>query len=254
MKIGDKEYPSLKGKVSDAEWQTRVELAAIYRLIVQFGWFDLSMPGASAKIPGEPYYLFNPDGFLFEEITASSLVKLSLDGEEVPGQPFSLVPRTWYPMRAVHAVREDANFVIHSHDKYGMALSARREKLLPISQSGGFAIADGISYHDYDGVEVYPERMEPLQQSLGAKNCMVILHNHGIVTLGQTAWQAVSRMNRLRYACEVQVLAGKGDDLIHIAPEIIDSIRTELRVGPAVGNPWPGLLRRLDRIDPSFRD
>lgn len=253
MMIGDTEYPSLEGKVSEAEWRTRVELAAIYRLIPYLGWFDLSMPGASARIPGEPYYLFNPDGFLFDEITASSLVKLSLDGEPVPGQPFSVVPRTWYPMRAVHEVREDANFVIHSHDKYGMALSARRDKLLPISQTGGFVIADGVSYHDYDGVEVYPERMAPLQASLGGQNGMLILHNHGLVSLGATAWQAVSRMNRLRYACEVQLMAGPGDQLIHLEPEIIESFREELRRGAAVGNPWPGLLRKLDRMDPSYK-
>jgi len=254
MKIGDTEYPSLKGKVSDAEWQTRVELAAVYRLIVHFGWFDLSMPGASAKIPGEPYYLYNPAGFLFDEITASSLVKVTIEGEVVGDQPFELVPRTWYPMRAVHEVREDANWVIHSHDMYGMALSARREKLLPISQTGGFVIAQGVSYHDYDGVEVYAERMPPLQESLGQSNGMLILHNHGLVTLGKTAWHAVARMNSLRYACQVQLLAGRGDDLIQLPPEIIEAFREEIRLGPAVGNPWPGLLRRLDRMDPTYKD
>lgn len=254
MMIGDTHYPSLKGQVSQAEWSTRVELAAIYRLIDHFGWFDLSMPGASAKIPGEPYYLFNPDGFLFDEITASSLVKLTLEGEPVADQPFSVVPRTWYPMRAVHAAREDANFVIHSHDMYGIALSARRDKLLPISQTAGFAIAEGVSYHEYDGVEVYEERMAPLQASLGSKNNMLILHNHGLVSLGATAWQAVSRMNRLRYASRVQLMAGRADDLMHLDEAMIDTFREELRRGSAVGNPWPGLLRRLDRMDPSYKD
>jgi ribulose-5-phosphate 4-epimerase/fuculose-1-phosphate aldolase len=254
MQIGDIEYPSLRGRVPDAEWQTRVELAAIYRLIPYFGWFDLSMPGASAKIPDQPYYLFNPNGFLFEEITASSLVKVDMTGRVVEGQVFAPVPRTWYPMQAVHEAREDANWVIHSHDKYAMALSARRDKLLPISQTGGFAIADGVSYHDYDGVEVYPERMAPLAESLGPKNGMLILHNHGCVTLGKSAWQAVSRMYRLRYACEVQLLAGRGADLIHLSPEVIESFRTEIQLGTAVGNPWPGLLRKLDRMDPTYKD
>jgi ribulose-5-phosphate 4-epimerase/fuculose-1-phosphate aldolase len=254
LKIGDVAYPSLKGKVSDAEWRTRVELAAIYRLIDYFGWFDLTMPGASAKIPGEPYYLFNPAGFMFDEITASSLVKLTLEGELAGDQPFEPVPRTWYPMRAVHQAREDANWVIHSHDMYGMALSARREKLLPISQSAGFVIAQGVSYHDYDGVEVYAERMAPLAESLGGSNGMLILHNHGLVTLGGTPWQAVARMYALRYACRVQLMAGRGDDLIHLPEEVIEGFREELRRGSAVGNPWPGLLRKLDRMDPSYKD
>jgi ribulose-5-phosphate 4-epimerase/fuculose-1-phosphate aldolase len=205
-------------------------------------------------VPGEPYYLFNPAGFLFDEITASSLVKLDLSGEVVEGQPFAPVARTWIPMQAVHAARDDANWVIHSHDKYAMALSARRDKLLPISQSAGFAIADGISYHDYDGVEVYPERMAPLAESLGPTNGMLILHNHGCVTLGRTPWQAVSRMYRLRYACEVQLMAGRSDDLIHLPPGILESFRREIAVGTAVGNPWPGLLRKLDRMDPSYKD
>lgn len=254
MKIGEVEYPSLKGKVSEAEWKTRVELAAIYRLIDHFGMFDLSMPGASAKIPGEPHYLFNPAGLLFDEITASSLVKVDIEGNRVCEHPFDLVPRTWFPMRAVHEVREDANWVIHSHDKYGAALSARREKLLPISQLAGFLIAAGISYHAYDGVEVYAEAMPPLRQSLGPINTMLVLQNHGLVTLGRSPWQAFSSMYFLRYACETQILAGKGDDLIHFSPHVMDLIRDEIRVGAAVGNPWPGLLRRLDRLDPSYRD
>jgi ribulose-5-phosphate 4-epimerase/fuculose-1-phosphate aldolase len=253
MQIGDIEYPSLKGKVSDAEWETRVELAAIHRLVPIFGWFDLTMPGASAKIPGEPHYLFTPQGLLFEEITASSLVKVTIDGTQADDSPFSYVPGTWYPMQAVHEMGENANWVIHSHDKYGMALSARREKLLPISQTAGFLIAGGVAYHDYEGVETYADQMRPVQKSMGDAT-MMILHNHGLMTVGPIAWAAFARMNALRYACEVQLLAGRGEDLIHLPPETIETFREEIRRGPAVGNPWPALLRKLDRLDPTYKD
>jgi ribulose-5-phosphate 4-epimerase/fuculose-1-phosphate aldolase len=253
MKIGDIEYPSLKGKVSDAEWQTRVELAAIYRLIPLLGWYDLVMAPASARIPGEQNYLYNPSELLFEEVTASSLVKINLDGELAADTPFSYLRAGWYPMQAAHAAREDANWVIHVHDDYGMALSTRKERLLPITQTAGFALADGVAYHSYDGVETYKDRVAGLQQSLGTAN-RLILHNHGLLTVGLTAWQALSRMTGLRKACRVQLLAGFGKDLIHIEPEILDTFVEELRVGPAVNNAWPGLLRKLDRLNPSYKD
>lgn len=253
MKLGDIEYPTLKGKVSAEEWQARVELAAIYRLIPLFGWFDLAMPPSSAKVPGEPHYLFNPAGILFEEITASSLVKVKIDGELAAETPFDYLRSTWYPMQAAHEGREDANFVIHSHDDYAMALSARREKLLPISQTAGFVLAGGVAYHDYDGVETYPERIAGLKNSLGSGS-MMILHNHGLLTIGRTAWQAFGRMNQLRKACRVQLLAGLGGDLIHLGTDILTEMQEELRRGPAVSNPWPSLLRKLDRLDPSYKE
>jgi ribulose-5-phosphate 4-epimerase/fuculose-1-phosphate aldolase len=252
MKIGAVEYPSLKGKVPDAEWQTRVELAALYRLIPIMGWFDFAGPPASAKIPGEPHYLINPMGFLFEEITASSLVKVTLEGEIVGEQPFRNLEAGWYPMRAVHAARPDVGWLLHTHDEYAIALSARREGLLALSQSAGFAIAGGIAYHDYDGVETYPERMASLQASMGTAD-LLVLRNHGLMTLGHTAYQAFVRMAALSKACRAQLLAGRDLDLITIGPDIVDSLAEEIRRGPAADNFWPGLLRKLDRVDPSYR-
>lgn len=254
LRIGEIEYPSLKGKVSEAEWRTRVELAALYRLIELMGWNDIVQAPSSARIPGEDAYLFNPIGILFEEITASSLLKVNIDGDLLTDTPFDYLKSTWYPVQAAHAVREDANWVIHSHDDYAMALSARKEGLLPISQSAGFAIAGGVSYHEYDGVETYPDRVPPLQNSLGGENTRMILHNHGLLVIGTTAWQAFSRMAQLRKACRVQVLAGFGRDLIHLPQPILDSMAEEIRRGPAVGNVWLGLLRKLDRLDPSYKD
>jgi ribulose-5-phosphate 4-epimerase/fuculose-1-phosphate aldolase len=250
MRIGDIEYPSLEGVVSEPEWLTRVELAALYRLAVQMDWDDLSITHISARVPGEPHYLMNPSGLLFEEVTASSLVKVDLDGRIVGDSPFEIVGGGWFPMKAVHEVREDANFVVHTHDIYGIALSLREEGLLPLTQTVGFILGDGIAYHDYDGVETYADRVAGLQQSLGAANYM-ILRNHGLLTLGLNARQAFRRMSSLVRSCRIQLLAGR-DKLVPIDEVILATFQEELR--RAQGNdPWPGLLRRLDRLEPSYR-
>lgn len=253
VRNGDLEYPSLEGKVSDAEWQARVDLAALYRLIPLMGWWDLSQPPASARVPGEPnHFLINPLGFLFEEITASSLVKITLDGAPVLDSPLRVSRQIWYPMQAVHAAREDANFVLHSHDEVFAALSARRDGLLPISQPAGFALAGGLAYHDYDGVETHAEQMPSLQASLGDYGVM-LLRNHGLVCLGRSAYEVIAKTANLRSACRIQLLAGQAEHLKPIAPSVLPVFAEELRRGVAVDNLWPGLLRKLDRIDPSYR-
>ncbi|HEY2032187.1 MAG TPA: class II aldolase/adducin family protein [Rhizomicrobium sp.] len=252
MRLGDTEYPSLRGKVSDEEWRARVELAALYRLVPLMGWDDLSITHCSARVPGKPHYLFNPMGFLFEEITASSLIKITLEGEVLSETPFEITLGGWYPMKAVHAAREDANFVIHTHDTYGIALSARKEKLQPVSQGAGFVIADKIAYHDYDGVETYEDRIVGLQKSLGDAN-RLILHNHGLLTVGRTARQAFQRMHGLNKACLVQLLAGRSEELIHLPESILAGFPAEITRAQG-NNPWPGMLRKLDRLDPSYKD
>lgn len=252
LKFGDTAYPSLEGKVSKAEWRARVDLAALYRLIPLMGWYDLVMAPASARVPGEPnHYLFNPTGILFEEMTASALVKIDIEGKIVAETPFSIDGGAWYPMRSVHEVREDADWVIHTHDDDCAALSARREKLLPISQGAAFVLADGLAYHAYDGIETYAERMAGLRQSLGTANSM-LLENHGAVTLGRSAWQALQRMSRLTKACRIQLLAGRDEDLVRIPEDVIATFPAELKRA-GVNNPWAGLLRKLDRLDPSYR-
>lgn len=254
MKLGDFEYPSLKGKVSDAEWQTRVEMAALCRLIPLMGWWDLSQSPVSARVgDGSGHYLFNPVGFMFEEVTASSLVKITLDGDYVDDTPLKIMRAGWYPMQAIHAVRPDANFVIHSHDDLAAALSARNDELLPISQFAGFALADGVAYHDFDGVETYKERMASIQASLGEAN-ILILRNHGAVTLGFIPYLALVRMANLRKSCAIQLYAGQSADVRRIAPEVIPSFREEIEAGVVADNFWNGLLRKLDRIDPSYKD
>jgi len=255
LKIGDVEYPSLKGKVSEEEWQARVELAAMYRLVPMMGWDDQSLTHCSARI-GE-HYLFNPLGFLFEEITASSLVKVTLDGEIISDTPFEITIGGWYVMKAVHAVREDANFVIHTHDDFGAAVAAQKRGLLPISQPAAFAIGDALAYHDYEGVETYEARMPSLQASLGKANNNLILRNHGLLTLGYFAKHAFLRHHNLRKACRIQVMAGAdGCELVEVPTPILETFPVEImRAASGEGNDaWPGLLRKLERLDPGFKD
>lgn len=253
LKMGNIEYPSLKGKVSDAEWQTRVELAALYRAVELGGWNDLTQAPISAKVPGEPYYLFNPSGILFDEITASSLVKITIDGDVVSESPFGIVRGTWYPMKAVHAVREDANFLVHNHGIYAAALSARKDLFLPVSQDAGYLLAMGVAYHPYDGVETEEHQIPALQVSLGTSN-ILFMHNHGVAILAPDPWFALYGLSSLQKACQVQVLAGRGEDLIQMSEDVINLLRSDIMKGPSLGNLWQSMLRRLDRIDPSYKD
>lgn len=252
LRFGDIEYPSLEGRVPDTEWETRVNLAALYRAVDHFGWNDLTQAPLSARIPGEPYYLFAPEGILFDEVTASSLVKIDIDGNAVDKSSLPHLKAAWWPNMAVHAARDDANYVIHTHDDHIMALSARKERLLPVSQSAGFGIAGGIAYHPYDGVETYPERVPGLQASLGDKFVM-ILENHGAMIVGPSPWLAIYLLSALQKSCRVQLLAGPSADLIALSDEIIAEMAAEIVKGPALGNSWLSLLRKLDRADSSFR-
>ncbi|SDP77563.1 Ribulose-5-phosphate 4-epimerase/Fuculose-1-phosphate aldolase [Ralstonia sp. 25mfcol4.1] len=255
LKIGDVSYPSLEGKVSEEEWDIRVQTAALYRLVPLMGWDDLSMQLVSARV-GD-HYLFGPAGPLYEEVTASSLVKINLEGDVISDTPFGIVKSTWHPMRAVHEARKDANFVIHTHDDIIAAVACNSAGLLPISQSAAFAIADGLGYHDYEGAETYAEKIPSLQRSLGPTNNAVLLRNHGLLTLGPIARAAFMRHYNIRKACHIQMMAGGATygSLVHLSQEMLDSFKFELaRLGQGEGttDPWDGLLRKLAKIDPSF--
>jgi ribulose-5-phosphate 4-epimerase/fuculose-1-phosphate aldolase len=253
MKIGELEYPALRGMVSDAEWRTRVELAALFRLIPLMGWWDVTQAPAAARIPGETRYLFNPQGVLFEEVTASSLVKITLDGEPAADTPLSILRCNWVPFKAVFGARHDVGWAIHSHDDWVIALSARKEGLEAVSQSGAIALADGVAYHGYDGIETLEKRIPALQRSLGSAK-RLILQNHGLVTVGTTAYEVFMRTAGLSKACRVQVLAGRGDGLLRIQPQVLETIVQEAYRPGGTEYLWPALLRKLDRIDPSYKE
>ncbi|WP_286837152.1 class II aldolase/adducin family protein [Pseudomonas sp. PGPPP1] len=255
-KIGDIEYPSLKGEVSEEEWSARVQLAALCRLVPAMGWDDLSNQLVSCRIGKD--FLFIPAGVLFEEMTASCLLKVNMEGEIISDSPFKIVPNVWHPMRAVFEVRPDANTVIHTHDDYIAAVAATKHGLLPISQPAALVIAAGISYHTYEGAETYAERIPGMRRDLGSSNFSLLLRNHGVVTLAPTIDSAFMLHHLVRKACRIQVMSGvnSGAEVTHISADVVASFPIELlraSVGDGSNNAWPGLLRKLYREDPSFQ-
>jgi ribulose-5-phosphate 4-epimerase/fuculose-1-phosphate aldolase len=244
-------------EIPDAEWQVRVDLAAAYRLVASYGWDDLIFTHLSARVPGpEHHFLINPYGMMFEEITASSLVKINLEGEIVAPSPYFVNPAGFTIHSAVHAAREDALCVIHLHTDYGIAVSAQKDGLLPISQQSLFALAS-LAYHDYEGLALNADEKSRLVADLGHKNNM-ILRNHGLLTVGHSAAEAFLSMYILERACRIQILAQSGGAALRpIAEPILEKVASQLgavTVGQGAQLTWPGLLRKLDRIDPSYRE
>ncbi|MBE0486313.1 class II aldolase/adducin family protein [Marinobacter sp.] len=249
--------PSKKDKVSEQEWQLRVDLAAAYRLVALHGWDDLIFTHISARIPGnEHHFLINPYGMMFEEITASSLVRVDQDGNKIDSDDFDINPAGFTIHSAIHAVREDASCVMHLHTADGIAVSAQQDGLLPLSQQSLFALAS-LSYHDYEGVALREDEKARLQRDLGDTNFM-ILRNHGLLTTGTSVADAFLAMYILQTSCQIQVKALSGNrPLTPIPPGIVDTIKQQAeQVTKGLGGKlaWPGLLRKLDRIDPGFRD
>ena len=246
---------SLKGQVSDSEWQARVELAALYRLVALEGWDDLIFTHISARVPGpDHHFLINPFGMYFEEVTASSLVKVDLDGNIVMETPYGINPAGFTIHSAIHAAREEARFVIHLHTDQGVAVSAQAEGLLPISQHA-LVVLPHLAYHDYEGIALNLDERQRLVQDLGGK-CLMMLRNHGTLATGATAAEAWVMLFHLERACRMQVMAlSAGRERILTAS---DSSREEVVkvVGGGMGRvaqlPWPGLLRRLDRVAPGY--
>jgi ribulose-5-phosphate 4-epimerase/fuculose-1-phosphate aldolase len=247
---------SIKGRVTADEWQARTDLAAAYRVVAMYGWDDLVFTHISARVPGpDHHFLINPYGMMFEEITASSLVKIDLHGEKVMQSPFEINPAGFTIHSAVHEAREDAHCVIHLHTTEGVAVSCQKEGLLPISQQSLYPMM-GLAYHDYEGVALNPEEKVRLVRDLGDRRSM-ILRNHGLLTCGETVADAFLFMYILQKACEVQIRAQSGGvELIRIPQPIVDGIRKaakEVLRGSGGMIAWPGLLRKLDRADPSWR-
>lgn len=247
----------VRREVSDAEWQVRVDLAACYRIIAMYGWDDLVFTHISARVPGpEEHFLINPYGCLFEEITASSLVKVNLAGDIVLPTSNVINPAGFVIHSAIHAARHDVMCVLHTHSKAGVAVSAQAHGLLPISQVSLFPYAT-LAYHDYEGVALNDEEKPRLVADLGNNNAL-ILRNHGLLTTGATIADAFLMMYVLETACQTQLLAQSGGkELIQVAPAIVAGIQAQAeQVTRGLGGSlvWPGLLRKLDRLDRTFRD
>jgi len=248
---------SLQADVSADEWKLRVDLAACYRLVAHYGWDDLIFTHISARVPGpETHFLINPYGLMFDEITASSLVKIDLRGKKVVESAYDINPAGFTIHSAVHEVRHDAHCVLHLHTTAGVAVSAQKDGLLPISQQSLFPLS-ALSYHDYEGVALNPEEKPRLVADLGDKKHL-ILRNHGLLTAGRTAAEAFLLMYNLERACEIQILAQSGgSELVSVNPRIVGGMEKQAQLvlkGLGAELVWPGLLRKLDRIDKSYRD
>ncbi|MBL8381960.1 MAG: class II aldolase/adducin family protein [Burkholderiales bacterium] len=246
----------LEGRVSEAEWRVRVDLAACYRLCAQFRMTDLIYTHISARVPGpEHHFLINPYGLLFDEITASSLVKVDIDGnilEDPAAQGMN--PAGFVIHSAIHKARADARCVIHTHSGAGVAVSAQADGLLMITQHA-MRFHGRLAYHDYEGVALDLDEQARLQAHLGDKHAL-ILRNHGLLTCGETVADAFDRMYYLERACQAQIGALAGGARVLVAPDAVAekvARQFERPDRPAQAKHWEACLRLLDRTDPSYK-
>lgn len=250
--------PSLKGKVSDAEWAMRVQLAATYRLCAMHGWTDLVFTHISARLPdedGEHRFLINPYGVMFDEMTASALVKIDMDGKICQDTPYFINPAGFTIHSAVHLAREDAGCVIHVHTPYGMAVSAQKKGLRRYTQMS-MQVYDDLAYHDYEGIALELEERDRIVANLGSKS-LLMLRNHGTLTLGKSCGVAFLRMYFLENACKAQIFAQSvgGEEHLHEEPESMGHRVYQQGAAafvPGMGDNlvWPGLMRKLARTNP----
>jgi ribulose-5-phosphate 4-epimerase/fuculose-1-phosphate aldolase len=248
--------PSLQNQVSPEEWQLRVDLAACYRLVALYGWSDLVFTHISARIPGpEHHFLINPYGLMFDEITASSLVKVDQNCNKLNESPFPVNPAGFVIHSAVHAVRDDVQCVLHTHTRSGVAVSAQKEGVLPISQQSTFVLAS-LAYHAYEGVAFRDDEKPRLQADLGNAD-FLMLRNHGLLTCGKTIADAFLSMYVFESTCQIQIAAQSGGgELTQVDPRIVQGVAQAMKVqtgGMGGQFAWPALLRKLDRTDPGFR-
>jgi ribulose-5-phosphate 4-epimerase/fuculose-1-phosphate aldolase len=246
---------SLKDKVSPEEWQLRVDLAAAYRLVALYGWSDLVFTHISARIPGpEHQFLINPYGMMFDEITASSLVKVDQACNKLSDSPFPVNPAGFTIHSCIHDARLDVGCVLHTHTRAGVAVSAQKCGVLPISQQSTFVIPQ-LAYHDYEGVALRDDEQPRLQADLGDKT-FLMLRNHGLLTVGTSVADAFLAMYTFENTCQIQLAAQAGGELVHVHPKIMESMPMVIEMvtkGQGSRIAWPALLRKLDRTDPGYR-
>lgn len=248
---------NVRSQVLPEEWEIRVKLAACYRLIAHFGWDDLIFTHISAKVPGTEHFLINPYGKMFHEITASSLVKVDLNGNKVLSFADDINPAGYTIHSAIHEVRPDVYCVLHTHTPAGIAVSAQKQGLLPISQQSLFVLAS-LAYHAYEGVALDHDEKARLQKDLGAAT-FLILPNHGLLTAAATVEDAFLSMYTLQRACEIQVLAqAGGGELTYVPQAVLDGAKQmvegvlKANASTGAGIAWSPLIRLLDQHNPGY--
>lgn len=244
----------MRAQVTEQEWKVRCELAGLYRTVAWFGWDDLIFTHITAKIPDTEHFLINPYGFMFEEITASSLVKIDMQGQKVMDSIHEINPAGFTIHSCIHAARKDALCVLHTHSINGVAVSAQPRGLLPISQFA-MIVLPSLGYHGFEGFALNPQEQPRLVKDLG-NNDYLILRNHGLLTVGQTIADAFQNMHRFEAACMAQVRAQAGGELLPVPDEILEGFRTEPRSIRAhkAALAWAGMMRRIDRRFPGYRE
>jgi len=248
---------SLRSRVSPAEWETRVNLAACYRLVAHYRMTDMIYTHISARLPEEPsHFLINPYGLMFEEITATSLVKIDEEAK-VLEDPLGLGvnPAGFTIHSAIHAARPEINCVLHTHTMAGIAVSAQEHGLLPLSQHA-MRFWNRVAYHDYEGVALDLDERTRLQRDLGPHSVM-ILRNHGLLACGDTVREAFELIYYLERACQAQIGAMAGGATLHFPPpEVAEKVAQQFArpVRRSREKDWPALIRLLDRTDPSYRE
>ncbi|MDF1735790.1 MAG: class II aldolase/adducin family protein [Minwuia sp.] len=245
---------SVRKKVSEEEWAVRVDLAAFYRLVALYGWDDLTATHLSARVPGEDAFLLNPHGLFFDEITASSLIKLDYDGNVLMQGDYPVNQAGFTIHSAVLSGRPDVFSVAHTHTRAGMAVSAQKDGLLPLNQTA-LRFYKRLSYHPYEGVALDHSERDRLIGHLGTNKAM-ILRNHGLLSVGETVPEAFNVLAYLEKSCQSQLDALSGGVELELpSEEVCEHTAQQFEKFAPIGHrDWPGLLRKLDRIDPSFRD
>jgi ribulose-5-phosphate 4-epimerase/fuculose-1-phosphate aldolase len=256
LKADEQKKLSVKERVSPEEWQIRVNLAAAYRLVAHFHWDDLIFTHISARVPGpEHHFLINPFGLMFDEITASSLVKIDLDGNLIDADAHFVNKAGFTIHSAVHAAREDAQCVMHLHSIAGTAVSTQEQGLLPVHQTA-MLLNGQVTYHDYEGVAFNLDERPRLVHDLG--NCSaMILRNHGTLTVGSSVAAAFITMYFLERACAIQIAASSGGAKLIEPQEQVQKLVEEQSRMERMGAErllWPTLIRLLDKKDPSYKE
>ncbi len=245
---------SVKDQVSPEEWQTRVDLACAYRLIAHHGWDDLIFTHLSARVPGpEEHFLINPLGLFFDEITASSLVKVDLEGNKINQTPYIINPAGFIIHSCVHAARHDVGAVFHTHSVTGVAVSCQQQGLLPISQTE-LQLHTTVGYHDYEGIALSAEEQPRLVADLGDKYAL-ILRNHGLLSAGSSIGHAYLIHFMLEKSCAIQVAAQSGGAALVEAPHAMAELVAHQAMSAFDGGvkmTWDAAKRKMERLDPSF--
>jgi ribulose-5-phosphate 4-epimerase/fuculose-1-phosphate aldolase len=248
-----------RARMSEAEWRTRVDLAACYRLVDLFGWSDLINTRITARLPGpHDHFLINSFGMLYDEITASSLVKIDVDGNKVEASDVELNSGGFAIPSTIHMARPDINCVIHTHTIAGCAVSMQKAGLLPLNQHALQVIGD-VAYHDYEGSGRSQGERQRFLSDFGDKHIMV-LRNHGLFIIGHTIAEAFISTYRMERACAMQLtLQQSGAEFNPLSDAVIAAGYEKSKNGAAHGHDpnkldWPALLRKLDRIDPSYKE